>query len=136
MPALICPCGHSINLSLIPNINSYDVIPDVMREKLIDKIVMLHESYISSKEFEKEVYKIISHLSSPGIVHIIECPVCYNIAVFARPSDNVPVFWYNRKQVNLVEETTTLGSIVSLLQEGELPLDWQNRRSQEDLHTE
>jgi hypothetical protein len=70
MPKLTCLCGAAINLSDLPQRGAFDVLPEVLREPLIDKIVIAHDQAASRQDFERQVYQAHSHLVTPGILSI------------------------------------------------------------------
>lgn len=124
MPKLRCLCGEIINLSTIPCEQEFGLLPDTLLEPLVDKIVQAHKA-VDQKDFELTVYLLLTHLHSPGIMQAVECPACYRLAVFARASDNLPLFWFQREKTNFPDKAGSLSEIAEQLQAGKLPKDWQ-----------
>ena len=127
MPNLSCLCGTMINLSDIPQRGAFDLLPEILREPLIDTIVSVRDQATSRQDFERQVYRAHSHLGMPGILSMVECPTCARLAVFARASDLQPAFWFQREQTNVAEIASTLSALVDRLAQGDLPPGWQNQ---------
>jgi hypothetical protein len=73
------------------------------------------------------VYRAYSHLGTPGILSMVECPTCARLAVFARASDTQPAFWFQRERTNVTEIADTISALVDRLAQGDLPRGWQNQ---------
>lgn len=127
MPKLNCLCGETISLRGIPQRGAFDIIPEVVREPLIDTIGAARDHTTSRQDFERQVYRTLSHLRTPGILYLVECPHCGRLAVFARASDTMPAFWFTREQNNVTEIADSLSTLVDRLVQGDLPPGWQNR---------
>ena len=127
MPKLDCLCGEVIELHTIPNEQEFSIVPDILRESLIDKVVAVHNQGLSKQEFERKVYQSFTHLTTPGILSMIECPACHRLAVFARASDSIPMFWFRREQTNFMDMADSLRTLVERLRQEDMPPDWQQQ---------
>jgi hypothetical protein len=116
-----------INLSYIPQGRAFDLLPEAVREQLIDTIVSAHDQAVLRQDFERKVYRAHSHLSTPGILSMVECPIRGRLAVFARALGLQPAFWFQRGQTNVAEVAGTLSDLVDRMVQGGLPLGWQNQ---------
>src|SRR5262245_54115896 len=101
MPKLCCLCGTLINLSEIPQRGAFDLLPDVLRESLVHTITNVRDQATSRQDFVRQVYRAHSHVGTPGILSMVECPTCARLAVFARASDRAPAFWFQREQTSV-----------------------------------
>jgi sugar phosphate isomerase/epimerase len=128
MSSLNCLCGHRINTSVIPNENGYDLIAEALHETLIETLIAAFEESESREELSKRVFFAYTHLQTPGILQIYECPQCSRIAVFARASDPKPTFWYRLEQALYPEEATSIHALVEKLQHGDLARYWQSEQ--------
>src|SRR5579872_6130662 len=93
MPSLRCPCGHTIDLSLIPNPQGFDLLWEPQKEAMVGLFIEAHRRAGSDTEFEKLVSKILNSPQRPH-PYVIECPHCGRLALFAHPSDPDVVNWY------------------------------------------
>jgi hypothetical protein len=90
VPHLSCPGGHDINLSRLPNPAGYAFIREPDLEPLARELSELCDS---GSEFASSAYSLLMP-GHPNIRQIYECPECGRLALFAHPSDHVPLRWY------------------------------------------
>ncbi|BAY14453.1 hypothetical protein NIES21_02100 [Anabaenopsis circularis NIES-21] len=113
MPKIKCLCGELINLSPIPNRQSFHLIWEPLIEKLADNLVTAHQQAQSDEDFEQQVYELLLSIKpKPKFQEAYECFNCKRLVIFARASDNVPAFWYQQERAN-----TDVDSLRSLVDE-------------------
>lgn len=111
MPKLTCLCGEVINLSPDPNPHGFSIIPDGVRESALDSLVAAFAETDSKKDFELRASTILSHILTPGIMQMYECPKCGRLAVFGRASDSRVALWF---QLELADDPGDAHSLNSL----------------------
>ena len=115
MPKLTCICGHEIVLSGIPSRPEFALVPDVLLEPIVDKLVAAHAQ---RGDFETRAYLALSHTETPGILQAIECPSCFRLAIFARASDRTVAWWYARETGGDGDPAEARASLVDRLRDG------------------
>jgi isopropylmalate/homocitrate/citramalate synthase len=115
MPKLNCLCGYRISLHSIPNTHTFTLIPEMLREQLMDKLTVAHARFSALEAFQRAAYQAHSSQYTPGILQLIECPNCHRVAVFARASDTHPTFWFQREQTTDAEQATSLDDLAKKL---------------------
>jgi hypothetical protein len=99
MAGYICLCGHRVNLSPIPNPYGFDLIADVLREHVFDKLISAHNEALSEEEFFRKTAVALMHIGSPGILEANECPECGRLQVIAGATPDGPVFWFQLEKI-------------------------------------
>jgi len=94
MPKLTCACGEVINLSPVPNPQGFNVFSEAVHEKIIDSLVAAHQEAQSQADFEQRAMEILTHVGTPGIMQMYECPHCGRLAVFGRAWDSTVALWF------------------------------------------
>ena len=115
MPKLTCVCGYEIPLSGIPCPAEFALVPDVLMEPIVDKLVAAHAK---RGDFETHAYLALSHTETPGILQAIECRSCFRLAIFARASDRTVAYWYTRENTTEGEPDEALAALVEGLRDG------------------
>lgn len=94
MPRLKCLCGNSISLSEIPHPAGFALRAESDMDRIVTEIVRLHEHPDDVRDFELEVYRVITPLTTPA-PHIYQCTACGRLAVFFHPSSRAAPLWYS-----------------------------------------
>ncbi|HEX6749796.1 MAG TPA: hypothetical protein VF092_21065 [Longimicrobium sp.] len=117
MPKLTCICGYEIVLHGIPCPAEFALVPDVLKEPIVDKLVAAHAT---RGDFETRAYLALSHTETPGILQAIECRNCFCLAIFARASDRTVAYWYARESGGEGggDPTEALASLTERLRDG------------------
>ena len=97
MPHLTCPCGEVVDLSQIPNPQSFKLLWEPSIEPLVAALVEAHQESQTDQEFEKATFRAV-YSGAVFMPLIVECPGCGRVAVFAHASDDIPAFWLKREE--------------------------------------
>lgn len=104
MPKLGCLCGNPVNLSKIPNPNTFSILSEVMIEELVEKLIVAHNSSRDPAEFSKKAFSAFSR-TTPGLIEGIECQNCGRVAIFSQPLEK-PDFWLRPENEGHIEGRT------------------------------
>ena len=110
MPILICPCGHAISLSVIPNPAGFKLIQEPKLELLVEALLETTRT-APPQELERRTLALLRDAAF-SIFQVYECERCQRLAVFRRASDSVPIAWYAREPgAPDSSDTRTLSSV-------------------------
>jgi hypothetical protein len=98
MPNISCLCGHTIDLSPVPNDDGYRLYWEPKLEAITEQLASVFEGKAASKEFERELHWALFR-TPPVPPQIYECDQCGRLVVFAHPSDEMPAFWYAPEKI-------------------------------------
>lgn len=98
MPKLSCPCGKSINLSVIPNEHEFPLFGDEQLEDLQERLASeaLTESELNLRR--RKIGDIFAQRKPNP--ELIECPTCGRIALFSPVNNPTPVTWYRAENAD------------------------------------
>jgi hypothetical protein len=117
MPKMECVCGYVIALHGIPSRPEFELVPERVVEPIVDRLVAAKLQ--PEERFEMAAYGALSHTGTPGILHVVECPSCFRLAVFERASDRVVAYWYARESAAEGHAAEPLAHVVERLRGGE-----------------
>ncbi len=108
MSHIMCVCGEPIEIGIIPNPQGFKLISELSDESILSKLTHELETVSNEADLDKDITKILSHLGTPGILQAYECKNCGRLAVFARSSDVIPVFWFQLEKMSSQTKFTLL----------------------------
>jgi hypothetical protein len=115
MPKLKCICGHSINLSEIPNRNGFHL----WSESRFDEIIDNASRSVQAASSEDAAWTTLRRLFLPPIgtpsPHVYQCVSCGRLAVLRHASDLEVAQWYRPE--NLDSHPALLASLEKSLSE-------------------
>ena len=116
MPKMECVCGYVIALHGIPSRPEFELVPERVVEPIVDRLVAVRSQ--PEDRFEMAAYGALSHTGTPGMLHVVECPSCFRLAVFARASDRTVAYWYIRESAGEGHAAEALAEVVDRLRGG------------------
>ena len=97
MPKFKCLCGNIINLSKIPNPDTYKITSEPLYESLQEEIAETIRKHDLQESFFRELIFLFQKKFMPVLY---ECDHCGRIAVLKKASDIMPAFWLQKEVVN------------------------------------
>jgi hypothetical protein len=125
MSDILCKCGELIDLDQVPNPHEFYIVADAVIARMVDRITDLVTSGLSPEELSKSVWKVFSHLHTPGMIWMVECPRCGRQWVFARSSDTSPALVYVPEESFFPDQIESLTGLTDSLENGWFPPNWQ-----------